>query len=157
MQLSLKQKSESEVYSSNSNHESLTRQLLISAALNEAEMVCSLVTILKISPDATRSGKPTALCYASLHGNFELMSFLLIQGANVHHRDALGLTPLHYAVRSDCAKSLTLLLDHGADVSVKSIFNRNVIDLADLYNASASSLEALKNAFCRPAHSLFVV
>lgn len=91
------------------------KRYLISAALNETEMVCDYIESLGVYPDATWGGKPTALCYAALHGNVALVTFLLAQGADASHRDALDMTPLHYAALGGCLTSSRLLIAAGAD------------------------------------------
>jgi ankyrin repeat protein len=91
------------------------KRYLISAALNEAEMVCDYIESLGVYPDATWGGKPTALCYAAMHGNAPLVTFLLERGADANHRDALEMTPLHYAALGGCLVSSRLLIAAGAD------------------------------------------
>ena len=56
---------------------------LLAAALDQAEVVIECVSGGRIPVDATWNGKPTALCYAALNGNAELLSYLLLAGADV--------------------------------------------------------------------------
>lgn len=100
------------------------KQYLICAALNETEMVYDYVETFGVYPDATWNGKPTALCYAAMHGNNELVAFLLGQGADATHRDALDMTPLHYAALGGRVTSSRLLVAAGADVRQRNRFGK---------------------------------
>jgi ankyrin repeat protein len=60
--------------------------------------------------------KQTPLHYAVLgEGNPDTISFLLMHGADLDRRDALGMTPLATAVHHLKLDTTKLLLDHGAD------------------------------------------
>lgn len=107
------------------NYDSETiKRFLISAALDETEMVCDYVESFGIFPDATWGGKPTALCYASLRSNIWLVVFLLDRGADAGHRDALDMTPLHYATMGGCSICIRALLAAGADPRVRNRFGK---------------------------------
>lgn len=66
-----------------------------------------------------------ALCRAVYEDNISLAIRLLDLGANVHERDNIGMTPLHYACKSRNSKSasrfelITALITHGADVNAQ--------------------------------------
>jgi hypothetical protein len=74
----------------------------------------------------------TALHYAAKFGNILAASFLIQRGADMNaaagcwqlgsrpEKIKVGWTPLHYAVRSDNANMVRLLLRHGADPAVQS-------------------------------------
>lgn len=100
------------------------KRFLICAALNETEMVCDYVESLGVYPDATWGGKPTALCYAATHGNEGLVGFLLGHGADANHRDALDMTPLHYAALGGCVSCSRLLITAGADSRLRNRFGK---------------------------------
>lgn len=102
---------------------------LISAALDETELVCDYVESHGVWPDATWGGKPTALCYAALHGNAWLARFLLDRGADADHRDALEMTPLHYAALGCCERTGRLLLSDGANPLRRNRFGKIPADL----------------------------
>lgn len=105
------------------------KRFLISAALDEAEMVCDYVESYGVWPDATWGGKPTALCYAALHGNAWLARFLLDRGADADHRDALEMTPLHYAALGCCERTGRMLLAGGANPMRRNRFGKTPADL----------------------------
>ncbi len=100
------------------------KQYLICAALDETEMVCDFVESFGVCADATWGGKPTALCYAALHGNVQLVTFLLRHGADANHRDALDMTPLHYAALGGCQACGRLLIEAGADGTRRNRFGK---------------------------------
>ncbi|KAF1336519.1 Wd repeat-containing protein 1-b, partial [Globisporangium splendens] len=62
-----------------------------------------LVSIVAMDANqSTRCRNVTPLHFAARHGHMELVQFLISrQHANVHARDARGMTPLHYAVDYD--------------------------------------------------------
>ncbi len=75
------------------------------------------------------NGANTELCSESgvtvLHdacsiGNKEATLMLPRGGAHIHTRDAQGNTALHWAVRLDQVNILQVLLEHGAEVDVKT-------------------------------------
>lgn len=65
-----------------------------------------------------RHGK-TALHYAAMSGNMDVMNLLLAQkGVNIDAKDAEGKTPLHYAARLERAAAAERLLQAGAHPSL---------------------------------------
>ncbi len=98
---------------------------LLAAALDQAEVVIECVSGGRIPVDATWNGKPTALCYAALNGNAELLSYLLLAGADVGFRDALEMTPLHYAALGGCESCWRSLCAMGASPSARNRFGRS--------------------------------
>ncbi len=94
--------------------ESTIKEYLISAALQKLEMVYYFIEAEGLHPDATREGKPTALCYAAMKRNTQLLNYLIEKGADVNHRDVLGMTPLHYAVLGGCNCTMAKLIAEGA-------------------------------------------
>lgn len=90
---------------------------LLAAALQQLHRIRYYIERLGIHPDATRSGKPTALCYASLKPNITLINYYLEKGADVNHADAIGMTPLHYAAMGGCVVCLARLVAEGAQIN----------------------------------------
>ncbi len=61
-------------------------------------------------------------------GSFAVLELLIKYGAKVNHPDRHGQTPLHYAVQSRHFEKCALLMDHGADNSLKTTSGRTVFD-----------------------------
>ena len=97
--------------------ESMIRQYLLSAALQEMEMVRYFIEAVGLHPDTTYGGKPTALCYAALKADRRLIEYLHIRGADVNHRDQMGMTPVHYATIGGCLHCLAYLMHNNADIN----------------------------------------
>lgn len=67
--------------------------------------------------------------------NLELVRLLLGRGARVSVKNALGRTPLFYAVRAGYAEiARVLIVEGGADVNTKDERGRSIIDLSQHYN-----------------------
>ena len=96
----------------------LIREFLFAAALHQIDRVKNFIEIDGLHPDATYRGKPTAICYALLKPNWNLMNYLFIQGAEVNQADSVGMTPLHYAVLGGCEYCLSEVTARGAQVNV---------------------------------------
>jgi hypothetical protein len=71
--------------------------------------------------NACRKDEAPALIWATGHGTAPVVKALLALGANVHGRDKLGRTALHYAARNGqtFSKQMQLLIAAGADVNTK--------------------------------------
>ncbi|MCX6877442.1 MAG: ankyrin repeat domain-containing protein [Verrucomicrobia bacterium] len=73
----------------------------------------------------------TALHWAAISGNVEVLGLLISKGAEVDAKDTLnGRTPLHHAVNSADAKTVAILLDKGADITAKDSNGCQPIHLA---------------------------
>ncbi|XP_074613505.1 ankyrin repeat domain-containing protein 17-like [Acropora palmata] len=68
----------------------------------------------------TDSNSDTALTLASAGGHDELVTLLLVKGADIEHRDKKGCTPLILAATAGHASTVEILLDHGADIEAQS-------------------------------------
>ena len=97
-----------------------TRDFLIAAALQQLEMVCYFIEKEGVHPDTTRSGKPTALCYSAMAKNRCMLTYLVKKGADVNYQDALGMTPLHYAVLGGCVYCTAYLVHHGSKLNTRN-------------------------------------
>jgi hypothetical protein len=60
-----------------------------------------------------------ALCHAAHNGRDESVAWLLDHGADVNGQPYLDVTPLHFAVQFGHASTVRLLLDRGADPSLR--------------------------------------
>ena len=60
----------------------------------------------------------------------EVVAYLLAQGASANIQDNYGLTPLHWAASHGGVKTLTLLIEAGADPTIAVKTGRLPIDLA---------------------------
>ncbi len=123
---------------------------LLAAALDQAEVVIDCVSGGRIPVDATWSGKPTALCYAALNGNAELLSYLLLAGADVGFRDALEMTPLHYAALGGCEACWRSLCAMGASPTARNRYGRSPTALR-LRIREAAGLDAPGTTLYSPA------
>ena len=65
----------------------------------------------------------TPLSVAAALGQGTICSNLIALGANVNARDKFGLTPLHNAISIADTNMVLLLLQHGADVTAKTVMN----------------------------------
>lgn len=90
------------------------KSFLMAAALQQLELVYYFIETEGLHPDTTWGGKPTAICYAALKRNPQLMAYLLNKGADPNRTDALGMTPLHYAALGGCEVCTAHLLNRGA-------------------------------------------
>jgi uncharacterized protein len=85
------------------------------AAKNDAEAVRQLVGG-DGNPDQTDEQSRTALHYAAINGNLEIIAILIKANAKLNVEDPLGDTPLHLAVDHNQTEAAQLLLDVGAQV-----------------------------------------
>jgi ankyrin repeat protein len=91
--------------------------------------------ILKGGADvnALASGGQTALHYAAMFGNTDLIPTLLDHGASINAVKNDGLTSLMSAVRYDKAQPLRCLIDKGAEWRTLNEAGQNVLHLAALH------------------------
>jgi hypothetical protein len=109
--------------------EQIIKEYLISAALQKTEMLCYFIEAEGVHPDATWNGKPTALCYAAMKRNTRLVTYLIDKGADVNYADALGMTPLHYAMLGACICTAACLIARGAILNVVNLAGKTPLAL----------------------------
>lgn len=63
-------------------------------------------------------------------GHIKVVEQLLAAGSLVNEQDDLWATPLHLAVEDDRVEIASLLLAHGADPSIRRIFDETALDVA---------------------------
>lgn len=107
------------------------------------EVVIALVDA-GMAVDTQLDDGETALHHASC-GNLSLARALLARGAHVDARDALGATPLMYAVMREQADIVRLLVSLGADVTARDNQDRGVVEWT--HEDGRSDLLALLRAF----------
>ena len=81
-----------------------------------------------MNPDGTCNGV-TALSQAAFFGRLEVMEFLISQGADVNSQNQMKRrTALHSAIDGSKVSSFKFLLEHGADPTLKNIFECDPFD-----------------------------
>jgi len=80
--------------------------------------------------NATDDGQYSSLHLAVLNSNFEIARALLEAKCNVNHINVDKFTPLHTACNQGEVKFIQLLLDYGADPTLKDARGKTPIDLA---------------------------
>ena len=111
--------------------ESAIKQYLLSAALQEVEMVRYFIETVGFHPDTTYGGKPTALCYAVLKRDLRMVEYLHHQGANINSCDQIGMTPVHYATLGGCLCCLAYLMHHNADINKVNHSGKTALGLCE--------------------------
>ena len=97
------------------------------------------------SPDTRDNIGCTPLHYAAGNNHIDLLQLLLRYGASVDAIHEHGATPLHFAARSpQCFDALRILLDHGADPSIKNIRGDSALAVAAGWPSSHYDNEADK-------------
>jgi len=69
---------------------------------------------------------------AALSGSIDIVKLLVINNAHVNAQDKFSWTPLMIASRSGHSDIVHVLLDAGADQTVKDDQNRSVIDIYNM-------------------------
>jgi len=86
------------------------------AAQNDAEGVRQLVGGGSGNPNQVDEHSRTAMHYAAINGNLQIVAILIKGGAKLDQKEKLGNTPLHFAADLNQAEVAELLLDAGAAV-----------------------------------------
>ncbi|MDZ7840120.1 MAG: ankyrin repeat domain-containing protein [Gammaproteobacteria bacterium] len=122
----------------------MTHDFLIAAALQQVYKVRYYIERVGLHPDTTRDGKPTALCYACMKPNLPLVDYYLDKGASVNARDAMGMTPLHYAALGGCEACLSRLIAAGAPVNQPNHGGETPLATATYRSRSVACAELLR-------------
>jgi uncharacterized protein len=86
------------------------------AAQNDADKVRELVGGGDGNPNQTDDSSRTAMHYAAINGNLQIIAILIKAGAKLDPVDPLENTPLHLAADNGQTEAAKLLLDAGAEV-----------------------------------------
>ncbi|MBN1411870.1 MAG: ankyrin repeat domain-containing protein [Spirochaetales bacterium] len=90
----------------------------------------SLVAAVKKGGASENNGYFSALHYAVMNGNLEIVKILMQNGANPNEKDFKKNTPLHYAFRDDRLAITKYLVDNGADILLRNEYKRTPYGLA---------------------------
>ncbi|UWX54154.1 ankyrin repeat domain-containing protein [Maribacter litopenaei] len=77
----------------------------------------------------------SSFCKAVMQGDIETVERMIELGEDINQK-SLGMTPAMFAARYNKAEVLQLLIDHGADLKIKSNQGFSVIKYAELSNAT---------------------
>ena len=73
----------------------------------------------------------TALQFATMFNQTDVIKLLLYEGADVNRQDRYSKdTPLHRAAQFNYTEVVRLLLDNGADINLKNYLNKRPLDEA---------------------------
>ena len=75
-----------------------------------------------------------SFCKAIIQGDIETVKKLIELGEDVNQK-SLGMTPALFAARYNKAEILELLIEHGADISIKSDKGYSITKIAESANA----------------------
>lgn len=117
---------------------------LMLAALNGNLELCRL--LIDKDADVNKPGW-TPLHYAATNGHVDVMRLLLDENAYIDAASPNGTTPLMMAAHYGTAAAVKLLLESGADPTLKNELGLNALDFANQANRSESA--ALIAAFIR--------
>ena len=97
--------------------------------------------ILKLEDEKGR----TALHYACMWANFEVLRILLENGADIDHRDKEGNVPLHYAILYGKTNTAVYLASVNAQKNAENIYGLTPLDYAKPEDYLAFSSSGFKN------------
>ncbi len=130
---------------------SATPELLLQAT-KAGDRVSALALLREnFTPDAVERDGTTALHWATLQDDGELMSALLDAGADPRAANRYGITPLYLAAENGSARAIELLLDAGADANevgtegetvLMTVARTGAVDAAELLLARGADVEA---------------
>ena len=85
--------------------------------------------------EMSKSFEVSSFCKAIMQGDIDMVKRLIDLGEDVNKK-SLGMTPAIFAARYNKAEILVLLIDNGADLSIKSNKGYSVKKYAELSNAT---------------------
>jgi uncharacterized protein len=118
------------------------------AAQNDAEAVRKLVGGGSGNPNQTDDSSRTAMHYAALNGNLQIIAILIKADAKLNPVDPLDNTPLHLAVEQNQIEAAKLLLDAGANVDPQNKDGMTPLMIA----ASHGNLEMVRALLAKGAN-----
>ena len=80
------------------------------------------------------------LHYAAYHNRFDMLMFLLEQGANCAIRDSYGYQPLHWAAKQGVYAIVRTLIEHNAPIDGKGEYDRTPLHMAVFNGKIATTL-----------------
>tara|TARA_Y100001947_G_scaffold95057_1_gene81040 strand:+ start:2753 stop:3157 length:405 start_codon:yes stop_codon:yes gene_type:complete len=86
-----------------------------------------------------------SLCKAIIAGNYDMVTQLIQMGEDINQK-SLGKTPAMYAARYNKADILSLLIEKGADLSVKSDQEKQTAEEFAVNSNAKETIEVLKKA-----------
>ena len=86
-----------------------------------------------------------SLCKAIIAGNYDMVTQLIQMGEDINQK-SLGKTPAMYAARYNKAEILSLLIQKGADLSVKSDQEKQTAEEFAVNSNAKETIEVLKKA-----------
>jgi ankyrin repeat protein len=102
----------------------------ISRAISSGKTRAAIALIQKSEIDLLDGDARTPLVHAALSGNFDALSWLIQEGANINHQDRNGWSALHFAVQEKHADAIRCLLENGAAVDIKDIHGNTPLSRA---------------------------
>jgi ankyrin repeat protein len=84
-----------------------------------------------------------SLCKAIIAGNYDMVTQLIQMGEDINQK-SLGKTPAMYAARYNKADILSLLIEKGADLSVKSDQEKQTAEEFAVNSNAKETIEVLK-------------
>ncbi|VUC26305.1 unnamed protein product [Clonostachys rosea] len=114
-------------------------ELMVSFLLDRGANVNAIArdgsTALMINTTGYSAWPP--LCLAAQHGNLEIASLLIQNGANVDISNQVGWTPLHICSKYGHAELAELLIAHGANVNATDSNGETALALASMHDQNA--------------------
>ncbi|MCL6216956.1 ankyrin repeat domain-containing protein [Zunongwangia pacifica] len=86
-----------------------------------------------------------SFCKAIITGNYDMVAELIEMGEDINKK-SLGKTPAMYAARYNKAKILSLLIEKGADLSVKSDQEKQTAEELAVNSNAKEAIEILKKS-----------
>lgn len=97
-----------------------------------------------LTENFSRTIEINSFCKAVMQGDIQTVGRMIDLGEDINQK-SLGMTPAMFAARYNKADILQLLIDEGADLSIKSNQGFSVMKYAELSNAK-EALAVLENA-----------
>ncbi|XP_069670308.1 uncharacterized protein [Periplaneta americana] len=117
----------------------------------------TLAFTVKVRLETEDSDYRTSLSWAAYKGDLEMVSLLVVKGADVNTDDALKLTPLYYAASRRHVNVVQFLIESGANVNACNCYGDSPIHVAALQgNVDLAKLLLDKGADNNPSNKNYV-